>query len=92
MRIIIDTDNIKDRIMGHWYSFPIQIKTKLGIKNKGFYKQVQVRDFRAKGCPRCGAKNVKFVKKSPNGICCGHINECQTCGQWFDLVENYENW
>lgn len=90
MKITIDTSETKNKILYHYHNTITNLKTRLRIKNRGFY--IQIEESKFNGCPRCGGKIHQFVRKSPNGICTGEIHECHNCGQWFDLVPDYEHW
>lgn len=88
MRIVFDTDSIKSKITNLWYRLNVDIKTRLHIRNKGFYMQIMESNF--DGCPRCKSKRIKFVKDTSNAIVAGHVNECQVCGQRFDIYIDYD--
>jgi len=90
MRIVIDTVAIKKKIDDYLWSLTLKVKTKLGVKNMGSYIQIQESEY--KGCPRCGSERFRFARDSPNGICTGKIWECMECGQWIDVVPDYDKW
>jgi transposase-like protein len=90
VRIVIDTKKIKLNIENLFGELLLDIKQFLKIKNKGRY--VVIEESKMDGCPRCHSHHIKFIKISPNGICNGQINECKDCGQWFNIVADYDKW
>lgn len=92
LEIVIDTDEIKYRILNLLCKLEINLKTRAGIKNRGFYIQLQESEFDNR-CPRCGLITVQKVgEHNCAGLATAEVMECQLCGQIFDVVPDYDRW
>lgn len=94
MRIVLDTEEIIIKLSNRWFCFEQAVKNALHIKNPGFYRQIQIKDYI--GCPRCESHIVELLQRvvghTGNGICSGIRYECLKCGQMYDVYPNVEEW